>query len=234
MADADLTIQTVPQTSPLLGRHLVHDRRSRAFPFEIAVDRSTWRTRNVRVIDPRPNPRQTVGNCTTCAKGMQMNAVGNRRLGQVLGMDWALDAYVWETANDEFPGQWNRDGSGDDTGSSGLASCKTAEHLGIGGDYRWLFGGADEVVQAIMSGEVISVGTWWHNNMFSPDADGRLHLGGGLAGGHQYVARGYDVRRDWVLIRCWWGPEFRDAWLARADLQTLLMDGGDAHWQRRL
>jgi hypothetical protein len=78
---------------------------------------------------------------------------------------------------------------------------------------------------------VISVGTWWYWDLFQPDSRGKITPGGGRAGGHQYVIRGYDVDRDWVLGRCWWGS-FRDFWMSRADLDGLLRDDGDAHFQR--
>jgi hypothetical protein len=79
---------------------------------------------------------------------------------------------------------------------------------------------------------VISVGTWWYEAMFHRQPSGLVRVMGDRAGGHQYVIRGYDESRDLVLGRCWWG-EFRDFWLMRSDLDMLLRDGGDAHWQAR-
>jgi hypothetical protein len=111
-----------------------------------------------------------------------------------------------------------------------LASCKTAIEFGLARDYFWLFGGADEVVENIMQGRVISVGTWWYWDMFNKDSRGLVRPTGGRAGGHQWVARGYDVDRDEVMGRCWWG-DFKDFWIKRTDLQDLLLDDGDAHFQ---
>ena len=222
-------IETREQQSHLLGRQKVHDDRSRGFAMpRLLVDRSLWRDKAIRIYDPIPNPNQSVGNCTMCAKAMQMNAVGNRRTGVVLKMPWAMRGYEWETANDEFPGQYKPD----DTGSSGLASCRTAQHTGDGGEYRWIFGGADEVVQNVMEGRVVSVGTWWYESMFDLDASKRITVSGAQVGGHQYPIRGYDKSSDRVLGRCWWG-DFRDFWMKRTDLDNLLLDGGDAHWQAR-
>lgn len=225
-----ISTSTIPQHSPLLGRQKAHDVRSRAFPLRTAVDRSTWHDKAVRLYDPLPNPNQRVGCCTGVAKCSQLNAVGNRVKGRVLDMEDAEHIYSENTKIDIWEGEWPPD----DTGSSGLASCKAAQNLGLGGEYRWLFGGADEVVQNIMEGRVISVGTWWYESMF----EGRYkHLRlpvlaptGDRAGGHQYVARGYDKGQDLVLCRCWWGS-FRDFWISRTDLDNLLIDDGDAHWQ---
>lgn len=224
----DIYIRPIEQKDPRLGRHVVHDPRSRAFALPVQVDRSTWRTKRIRIIDPQPNPNQTVGNCTMCAKAMQLNAVGNRKAGVVLDMAWAMDAYRWETHNDEFAGAWEPD----DTGSSGLAASKTAQHYGIGGEYRWLFNYADGVVQAVQEGHVVNVGTRWDQGMFKPDAHGVVHPGGPTAGGHEWAIRGYSAERDQVLGRCWWGA-FRDFWMARQDLDELLHDDGDAHVQIR-
>ena len=104
--------------------------------------------------------------------------------------------------------------------------------FGIGGAYRWLFGGADEVVQSVMRGEVVSVGTWWDQGMFKQTSTGLVRPTGDHAGGHQYVIRGYDPAGDKVLGRCWWG-DFKDFWMLRKDFDTLLRDGGDAHVQVR-
>lgn len=220
-------VEFVEQQSVLLGRQKVHDEKSRGFPMLGTVDRSSWRDRSIRIYDPTPNPNQHVGCCTAVAKCVQLNAAGNRKTGRVLKYADALSIYRRNTQIDPFAGTWEPD----DTGSSGLASAKTAVEFGLGGEYRWIFGGADEVVQNVVEGRVISVGTRWDYAMFNRDSDNRIHLGGGEAGGHQYAIRGYDVDRDWVLGRCWWGT-FRDFWIARADLDALLRDGGDAHFQK--
>lgn len=228
MSDYEVTVETVPQMSELLGRQMVHDERSRAFPMRTGtIDRSAWRDRVIRVYDPLPNPNQEVGCCTGVSKCSQLNAAGNRVKGRVLGMADAIRIYSRNTQVDPWDGEFPPT----DTGSSGLASAKTAQEFGLGGEYRWLFGGADEVVQNVMEGRVISVGTWWYSTMFDMNEEGVLSPENGMrVGGHQYVIRGYDVDNDRVMGRCWWGG-FRDFWMKRDDLNELLLDGGDAHWQ---
>lgn len=222
-------VETIEPQDYRLGRQKVHDSRSLEFPRRgTPIDRSTWRDRNIRIWDPLPNPNQCHGECTGCAEAMVLNAQGNRVLGRVL--DLLTDAhriYADASHNDPWPGGFPEE----DTGSSGLAAAKAAVKFGLAADYTWNFDGADGVVQSIMDGKVQSIGTWWHADMFDPDADGRIHPTGGKMGGHQYVARGYDVRRDWVLLRCWWGA-YRDVWISRTDLDGLLRDGGDSHHTR--
>lgn len=226
-SDAVFT-RRLPQTDPRLGRHVVHDPRSRGFARPTTVDRSTWHDKAVRIYDPRPNPNQTIGNCTGVAKCVQFNAVGDRVMGQVLRMADADRIYAKATELDPFPGTWPPD----DSGSSGLGAAKAAQALGLGGAYYWLFGGADDVVQAIIDDDVVNVGTRWDAGMMRPDVDGFVHPGGAVAGGHEYSARGYVTHLDAVIIRCWWG-DFRDVLIKRGDLDELLADDGDCHVQER-
>lgn len=224
-----IDVEVVEQQSPLLGRNKVHDSRSRSFAMGTLVDRATWRDKAIRLYDPLPNPNQRVGCCTFVAKCSQLNAIGNRVMGRVLDMADAERGYARNTEIDPYVGTWPPT----DTGSNGLASAKTAIEFGLAGEYLWLFGGADEVIQNVMEGRVISVGTWWYWDMFNQDPTGLVNQGGGKAGGHQYVIRGYDKSRDRVLGRCWWGS-FRDFWISRAQFDNLLRDGGDAHFQRSI
>jgi hypothetical protein len=145
-------------------------------------------------------------------------------------MDDAHKFYHLATELDPFKGEWPPD----DTGSSGLASAKAAQGLGLGGEYLHVFNGADGVVQLIQEGHVVSVGTAWYEDMFYPDAHGIIEPTGKVAGGHQYAARGYHKRSDLVTIRCWWGTDFRDVRIKREHLNELILDGGDAHIQDRI
>lgn len=225
----DLKVQRVPQLHSVLGRQLVHDPRSKDFPAVSAIDKSTWRSKTIRIYDPRINPNQCHGECTGVAKCVTFNAVGNRVSGVVLDMDDAHNFYHTATTLDPWPGEWPPE----DTGSSGLASAKAAQKLGLGGAYRHVFNGADEVVQLIMDGHAVSCGTWWYEDMFNPSSKGVISPTGKQVGGHQYTARGYDLGLDHVIIRCWWGS-YRDVRIAREHLNELIMDGGDAHIQERI
>lgn len=224
----DLDIKVVPQLDKRLGRQKVHDPRSRSFPARLTIDRSTWRSKGIGVSDPTPNPNQCHGECTGTTKCMQFNSSGNRKAGVILGMQMAHELYTFASHNDPFDGGWPPD----DTGSSGLASCIAAQAFGLGGEYRHIFTGADGVVQAIMDGHTVSVGTWWTEDMMFPRSNGLIEPTGPRVGGHQYLARAYDQPGDYVLIRCWWGI-YRDVWIRRRHLNDLILDEGDAHIQDR-
>lgn len=224
----ELEVVIVPQLDKRLGRQMVHDPKSRNFPLLATVDRSTWRDKRIRVYDPLINPNQCHGECTGCANAMMHNTVGNRLAGKVLGIEYAHKVYSMATSLDPWEGTWPPD----DTGSSGLAAAKAAQTLGIGEEYRHIFGGADEVVQSIQNGRAVSCGTWWYGDMFT-QVKGIIEPTGSKVGGHQYLVRGYEKKRDLVLIRCWWGI-FQDVFIKREHLNDLIMDGGDAHVQDRV
>jgi hypothetical protein len=234
MTGTDLHVVVVDQRDPRLGRQVVHDPRSRSFPMR-AADTSTWRSKTIRLYDPTPNPNQDVGCCTGCDKAMNGNAGGNRVAGRVLKYADALHIYSLATRLDPWEGDFNISTGVVDTGSSGLAASKAAQHLGLGGEYQWaLKGGADAVVQQIMDGQTVGVGTYWYEGGFNPKprlAGGvQIEMTGARVGGHQWRIRGYDEPTDMLLGRCWWG-RFRDFWISREHLAELLADDGDAHTQ---
>jgi hypothetical protein len=223
------TARQLPRTDFRLGRTIVHDRRSRAFARATTIDQSTWNSRKIRIYDPIPNPNQCHGECTCCAQCMLLNTVGERKKGQVLNMDTAHKLYSLATSIDPFPGSWT-DPTWDDTGSSGLAAATASQTYHLGATYNWLFGGADETVQTVVNGRTVSIGTAWYQGMFYPDSNGFIEPTGPLAGGHQYIARGYNESKDAIVLRCWWG-DFRDVLIKRDHLNDLVMDDGDQHTQ---
>lgn len=230
MSGTELEVTFVEQKYSQLGRQRVHDPRSKQFPARALINRDSWVSKTIRIYDPSPNPNQCHGECTGVAKCVQMNAAGNRVSGVVFNMDQAHKFYHTATTMDPFKGTWPPD----DTGSSGLASAKAAQALGIGKDYLHVFNGADEIVQLIQQGHVVSVGTWWYEGMMTPDEHGIIEPTGNQVGGHQYGVFGYNVAGDMVKLRCWWGPTFRDVWMRREHLNELVLDGGDAHIQTRV
>lgn len=234
----DLTVVTVPQLDPRLGRQVVHDPASRGFPMALGIDQSQWRDKVVRIWDPIVTPNQLVGLCTLCDSAMGLNAQGNRVKGRVLRMDYAQHGYPIATRLDPFPGAYPPT----DTGSSGLAAAKAAQRMEVGGEYQWGFQGVDEVVQAIVVEErTVGIGAWWYAGGFDPKplkgkpGHFQIEMTGSRRGGHQWRAFGYDERRDMVLGKCWWGPSWARAGvfhIRRDHLGELLEDQGDAVWQQ--
>lgn len=104
-----------------LGRHVEHDPRSRDYPFEVAaatpLRKTLWR-RYGRVLD-----QGQLGSCTGNAIVGALNTLPLRKTGAAaLTEKDAVSIYGSATAIDSIPGQYPPT----DTGSSGLAVCKSA------------------------------------------------------------------------------------------------------------
>jgi hypothetical protein len=232
---SDLHIVTIPQQDPRLGRQVVHDPRSRnfAYPKAAVPDKPTKAIRH-RIYGPGRTPKQRVGCCTCVDQAVKCDAVENRVSRVVLNMADAEHLYSRATQIDPFDGQWPPT----DTGSSSLAACKAAVELAWIDGYEWIFGGAQGVLAAVAGtpgrpGRCVGVGTWWLQNMFTPDPETLLvDPAGPRVGGHQWTITGWEPRYNAFEGLCWWGPDFgyngrfRIAYDA---LDALLADDGDAH-----
>jgi hypothetical protein len=178
--------------------------------------------------DPTPNPNQTIGDCTGCDKAMEGNAAEQPRQ--------RADPDHGRRGADLQPGDGTRP-VGRLVAAHGhriqlAGSSKAAQQLKLGGAYRWNFThDASGIVQEIMEGRTVGVGTWWYEGGFRPKPRKQggvyVEMTGAKAGGHQWRIRGYDEPTDMLLGRCWWG-RFRDFWITRAHLAELLADDGDA------
>jgi hypothetical protein len=224
-----MKILVVEQHSELLGRQLVHDPQSRAYPHEprrvVYPGDRPWRH---RIYNPSPLPRQAIGCCTGVDQCIKANAVGNRITGDVLNLADAVRLYSRASELDPWPGAWPPV----DTGSSGLAACKAAKEAGIIARYEWIFTGVTGVIEALRE-RPVGVGTWWYDDMFHPHPMTNLvRPTGPQAGGHQWTLIGYDPQQAIFTGMCWWGPTFGRAGtfrIRRDDVAALLADGGDAH-----
>jgi hypothetical protein len=230
--NTELHVVRIDQHDPRLGRQVVHDPQSRAYPYRAdpAAELPTAPLRH-RLFNPTPLPAQRVGACTGVDKCCQGNAVGNRVVGKVLTMADAERIYsLASTKYDPWPGGWPPH----DTGSSGLAACKAAMELGIIDRYEWIFTGARGVVAALVAGRTVGIGTAWMADMFNPDPmTGLVRPTGRRAGGHQWTAIGWDPKLGAIEGLCWWGRWglggrglFR---ITLDDLDSLLYQEGDAH-----
>ena len=211
-----------------LGRLVEHDERSRAYRVQRypGVLKSVEWKRNAPVAD-----QGELGSCTcealvsTLAADPMYRPFHKRYPRVSLDHSTAERLYRSATRLDEFAGAWPPD----DTGSSGLAACKAARRAGYISSYRWCFG-IEDVLSALMTGPVM-IGVNWYDDMFSPDNDGRLMVGGRVAGGHEVCLTGLDFDNYRVWLTNSWGPSWGvggRAWLAWTALERLLGEQGDA------
>jgi hypothetical protein len=227
----DTFIKVFDRTDLRMGRHVVHDPRSRAFAVDTPSTVTVTRSFRHKIFGPKPNPNQVVGCCTGVDQCVRADAQGNRVRGQILTMDDAIALYKRATVLDAVPGTFPPD----DTGSSGLAAAKAAREAGLIDRYEWIFDKTPDAsrVLAALRFYPVGVGTVWTNDMFNPNSRTLLvEPTGEIAGGHQWSIIGYSTRYDAFEGFCWWGADFGANGMfriRRRHLAELLANDGDAH-----
>lgn len=217
-----------------LGRHIRHDSESRRYPYRapwpVQLASVRWQ-RRIGVLD-----QGSTGSCTGHAgigclgtdpyyDTLTPVVLANTAWRYTLDHTGALALYSEATKLDSFPGSWPPDDTGSD-GNSVAKALTTAEEIS---GYRWAFG-IDDALAALPHGPVIT-GVNWYANMFYPDpTTGILDIGGGLAGGHEFVVDEYDDERKLVGCTNSWGTRWGLAgrfYLRVQDWADLLNQQGD-------
>ena len=205
-----------------LGRKINHDLRSINFAFN---------TKGLNIVDTthkRFIPILDQGNLGSCTGNA---GIGNINTSPFLGNDKVytpdeIGAIKLYSDAEKIDG-----GTGyppEDAGSSGLSIAKVLLNTGLISNYYHCFTLAD-TLKAITQFPVI-VGTNWYADMFNPDPDGRVHITGNLAGGHEYEAYKIDTENSRIWFHNSWGEEWGiegDFYLTYADFTTLLSQYGD-------
>lgn len=190
--------KTTTRTPFPLGRRVEHDERSRGFP---ALANPTVRDKSWRHWGPILDQGR-LGSCTGNAAAQALNCVPLRHSRPLNDEDDAVRFYSRATQLDQWDGTYPPT----DTGSSGLAVAKAVAEEGLISRYEHAFG-LDHLLGALMLSPVL-IGIEWDNEMFHPNADGFVHLSGGVAGGHEIVVHKVDVVHKWVCCLNSWS----DAW----------------------
>lgn len=216
-------IPTSPEIPYPLGRHVDHDEASRAFAYEITAPTPTapilWQHHGP-VLD-----QGNLGSCTGNAMEQCLATGPLYRAGFTPTEQQALQIYELATHLDSVPGSYPPD----DTGSSGLGVCKAAKKLGLITAYKHVFG-ITHARQAIQT-TPFCVGSEWTEGMFTPDGFGYIHPTGSVAGGHEYMAMGWDPGPDvWTFLQSWgdaWGGYHGVFRMHGPDFASLLANQGD-------
>lgn len=121
---------------------------------------------------------------------------------------------------------------GQENGSSTLSGVKAFMfyyHL-VDNAYAFATSLEDIKVWVLLKSPVV-VGTNWYDQMFYPDSAGVVHVGGFVAGGHEWLIIGYDRQTDMFLCANSWGPSFGNNGffsISASDFYRLMSEQGDA------
>jgi hypothetical protein len=123
---------------------------------------------------------------------------------------------------DEWPGtNYN--------GTSVRGGAKYLNSTGKIGNYYWAYDVQTLVNTLLQIGPVV-VGTNWYNNMFYPNSNGVISIGGSLAGGHAYVINGVDTVNKLFRIKNSWGVKWGKsghAFISFTDMTRLINERGE-------
>ena len=203
-----------------LGRHILHDPRSRAFEADRAPQITSVTHRAVGL----PLDQGDSGSCTANAVCGALNSAPDFAGGIPRNETDAVHLYELETQLEGKPYPPN------DPGGSGLEVCKAAKQLGWITSYSHAFG-VEQALLALVLRPVIT-GIGWYSSFDTPDASGLVAVASGAAvrGGHEVVADQIDAGNKLVWFWNSWGPGFGvggrfcmafDTW------QRLLQEHGD-------
>lgn len=140
--------------------------------------------------------------------------------------DWtAPNIYNLAQKLDEWPGE------GYD-GTSLLGGLKALVQYGAVTEYRWAANAEDVWMSLSQLGPVVMAGPWL-SGMFTPDAEGRVHVTGSSGNiGHCYLLGEIDVAKSRAYIEQTWGPHWSvlgwRGWLDLEDVNKLLGMGTQA------
>ena len=199
--NGDMLRSAIPeQVTPgkRLGRHIVHDPRSRNYP----ADKATAITSVVHNAVGLPLDQGDIGSCTANALCGALNSVPDFAGGKPRNEQNAIQLYELETKLEGDPYPPN------DPGGSGLEVCKAGKELGWISSYNHAFG-IEHALLALVLRPVIT-GINWYTSFDSPAADGLVAIAPGatVRGGHEVVADQIDVAKQLVWFWNSWGTGF--------------------------
>ena len=202
MSEPLLVRKRLPERRPVpghrLGRHVLHDPRSRRYRAKEAVRVRSVQHDSVGL----PLNQGALGSCTANALCGALNSAPFNSGGRRFREREALRLYGLETELEGTPHPPH------DPGGSGLMVCKAAKRLGWISGYTHAFG-LEHALRALTLRPVIT-GTNWYESFYEPDADGlvRIHPHAKVEGGHEFLADGIDLRNELVWFWNSWGRSF--------------------------
>ncbi len=202
MASNDVHIVHLPEqhvAGRRLGRHVVHDPRSRDFE----AGRAAKIVSVTHQATGLPLDQGKIGSCTANALCGALNSAPDFGGGSALTEQDAVSLYELETQLEGEPYPPN------DPGGSGLMVCKAAQQRGLISSYTHAFG-IQHALEALVLRPVIT-GVQWYTSFDSPDkSTGLVEIAPGatVRGGHEVVADQIDAGNQLVWFWNSWGTAF--------------------------
>lgn len=208
-----------------LGRGLLHDSASRAYPVnrKAAVAASkAWQ---------RHSPVLNQGNIGSCTGNASDGCLGSDPFYSTLPSDFdfaedtAVKIYSLATKLDSFSGEYPPT----DTGSNGLSAAKACQQLGFISGYEHAFS-VDDVIAGLQTRPGIT-GVNWYEGMDTPDENGFVAPTGRVRGGHEFEIAAVDMENEYFGFWNSWGTGYGDQGRMRirfSDYERLLSEDGDA------
>lgn len=192
-----------------LGRHVLHDSRSKRY----AVDTTGLKPKTVRwVRRVDPFDQGELGSCTGNAAvgclGTEpfYDTAAVQALGVAIAEKLAVDVYSEATSIDPYQGQYPPT----DTGSDGLSVAKVLKSRGLIAGFMHTFS-FDQFVLAMQKVPAIT-GVNWYSTFDDPSPDGIVDImpGARIRGGHEFEVAGVNVEEGLVECINSWGPDWGD------------------------
>jgi hypothetical protein len=202
MTEADVVRVTISEqmvSGKRLGRHIVHDPRSRNFPAAQAAAISSVD----HAATGLPLDQGQIGSCTANALCGALDSAPDDASGKRYAETDAVSLYELETRLEGQPYPPN------DPGGSGLMVCKAAVQLGWITAYHHAFG-IQHALRALTLQPVIT-GVNWYTSFDQPDPQTALvqiQPGATVRGGHEVVADGIDAPNKLVWFWNSWGTSY--------------------------
>jgi hypothetical protein len=180
-----------------LGRHVLHDPRSRDF----AAPRAPKIVSITHTASGLPLNQGNIGSCTANALCGALDSAPDFQGGKPLNEQNAVQLYELETKLEGKPYPPN------DPGGTGLMVCKAAKQEGLISSYQHAFG-LTHALEALVLRPVIT-GLNWYTSFDEPDpSTGEVAIAPGatVRGGHEIVADEIDAPNQLVWFWNSWGP----------------------------
>lgn len=114
-------------------------------------------------------------------------------------------------------------------GTSVRAGAKYLQSLGYIKEYRWAWD-VQTLVDALLTLGPVVIGINWYNNMFEPNRDAIIKIGGGIAGGHAILVDGVSKTKQLFRLKNSWGRDWGNngfAYISFDDMERLISEDGE-------